>query len=137
MSFTLHPRLMADTVVIADWALSRVLLMNDARFPWIILVPRKEGLTEIFDLDEASQGMLTKETARTGARLKAWARKFGGGDKINIGMIGNLVPQLHVHVVSRAKSDPAWPGPVWGVGTAVPYEAGDLARTVADLRAVL
>ena len=105
MGFVLHPRLMADTAVIVDWSLSRVLLMNDKRFPWIVLVPRRPNVVEFFDLDETSRAQLTNEIARAGERLKGWARTHGGADKINVGMIGNLVPQLHVHVVARKKGD--------------------------------
>ncbi|HXJ02378.1 MAG TPA: HIT family protein [Micropepsaceae bacterium] len=134
MSFTLHPRLAADTAIIADWPLSRVLVMNDKRFAWVILVPRRSDVSEIFDLDEAARIVLTNEITRVAERLKSWARTRGGCDKINIGMIGNLVPQLHIHVVARTKSDPAWPGTVWGVGKAIPYGAAELARVVTELR---
>ena len=137
MVFVLHPRLMADTAVIADWSLSRVLVMNDKRFAWIVLVPRRSDVSEIFDLDEASRAVLTSEIARVAERIKAWARIRGACDKVNIGMIGNLVPQLHVHVVARAKGDAAWPGTVWGVGQAVPYGAAELSRVVTELRDTL
>jgi diadenosine tetraphosphate (Ap4A) HIT family hydrolase len=137
MGFLLHPRLTADTATIADWSLSRVLLMNDKRFPWIILVPRRADISEIFDLDEAARATLTSEISRVGVRLKDWAKTRGGGDKINIGVIGNTVPQLHVHVVARAKTDPAWPGTVWGAGGAVPYGAAELSRVVSELRDIL
>lgn len=137
MAFVLHPRLMADTAVIADWSLSRILLMNDKRFPWIVLVPRRPDLHEFFDLDEAARGVLMGEIARVGERLKAWAKPRGHGEKINVGIIGNLVPQLHIHVVARAKGDAAWPGPVWGAGTAVHYGAAEQSRVVEELRAAL
>src|SRR5215467_14494469 len=100
MAFVLHPRLMADTTVVVDWTLSRVLLMNDKRFPWLVLVPRRPDLVELFDLDEAARAHLTSEISRAGEKLKVWAKSKGGGDKINIGMIGNQVPQLHIHVVA-------------------------------------
>ena len=137
MAFVLHPRLMADTAVIVDWSLSRVLLMNDKRFPWIVLVPRRPDIVELFDLDAASRGVLTNEIARAAERLKAWGRAHGGADKINIGMIGNMVPQLHVHVVSRRKGDTAWPGTVWSAGQAEHYGAAELLRVVSDLRDAL
>lgn len=137
MSFVLHPRLMADTATIADWPLSRVLLMNDRRFPWLILVPRRPELSELFDLDEHTRTQLINEIARVGERLKSWAKSRGGCDKINLGCIGNLVPQLHIHVVARVKGDAAWPGTVWGTGQAVPYGAAELSRVVAELREVL
>ncbi len=131
--FALHERLAADTVRVADWALSRVLLMNDARFAWLILVPRRAGLCELHDLNHAEGLVLMEELKRASAGLKA----LTGAAKINVGALGNLVPQLHLHVVARDPSDPAWPGPVWGAGTAVPYipEAlqGLLARLAAGL----
>jgi diadenosine tetraphosphate (Ap4A) HIT family hydrolase len=134
MSFMLYPRLAADTAMIADWTLSRVLLMNDKRFPWIVLVPRRAELTEFFQLDESARIQLTAEIARAAERLKAWAQTRGGGDKINIGTIGNLVPQMHVHVVARAKTDAAWPGTVWGFGAPELYSGTELARLVEELR---
>ena len=137
MTFVLHPRLTVDTASVADWSLSRVLLMNDKRYPWIVLVPRRADVTELFDLDEAALTTLTDEIARISRKLKAWAERHGGCDKINVGMIGNIVPQLHVHIVARTKSDTAWPAPVWGRGEPVPYEAVELERTVASLREAL
>jgi diadenosine tetraphosphate (Ap4A) HIT family hydrolase len=137
MAFVLHPRLAADTAVIADWPLSRVLVMNDKRFAWIVLVPRRADTSELFDLDDASRSILTSEITRVAKGTKAWASTRGACDKINIGMIGNLVPQLHVHVVARNKDDAAWPGPVWGVGEAIPYGAAELARIVTELRETL
>jgi len=134
MGFVLHPRLMADSAVIVDWSLSRVLLMNDKRFPWIVLVPRRPDITEVFDLDAASRTLLTNEIARTAERLKGWARTHGGADKINVGIIGNVVAQLHVHVVARRKGDAVWPGTVWGAGQAEHYGAAELLRVVSDLR---
>src|SRR5215467_5024562 len=134
MAFVLHPRLMADTTVVVDWKLSRVLLMNDKRFPWLILVPRRPDLSEIFDLDEAGRIQLMAEITRAGEKLKAWGRARGCGDKINVANIGNMVPQLHVHVVARGKGDPAWPGTVWNAGAAVPYGAAEISRVTAELR---
>ena len=137
MAFVLHPRLAADTAMIADWPLSRVLLMNDKRYPWIVLVPRRADITELFDLDEAARVTLTSETSRVGVKLKTWAKARGGCDKINVGMIGNIVSQLHVHIVARTKTDAAWPAPVWGKGVAVPYTAAELAQTITALRDAL
>jgi diadenosine tetraphosphate (Ap4A) HIT family hydrolase len=134
MAFVLHPRLMADTAVIVDWSLSRVLLMNDKRFPWIVLVPRRPDIVELFDLDAASRVLLTNEIARVAERLKGWASTQGGVDKVNVGIIGNIVAQLHVHVVARRKGDAVWPGTVWGVGQVEHYGAAELLRVVSDLR---
>jgi len=127
--FELHPRLAADTVFVTDWALSRVLLMNDARYLWVVLVPRRAGLTELHELSVEDRAFLIEEIALASERLKALA----GATKINIGAIGNLVPQLHVHVVARRPGDAAWPRPVWGQGAAVPYEAGVLKELLADI----
>lgn len=118
MSFALHPRLEADTVFVADWGLSRVLLMNDARYPWLILVPRVAGAVEIFDLFHTDRTTLMEEVARASELLKT----VSGAQKINVGALGNLVPQLHIHVVARSTRDAAWPGPVWGQGTAIAYD---------------
>ncbi len=118
-TFDLHPRLDADTVFVADWGLSRVLLMNDARYPWLILVPRQAAAVEIFDLFHTDRAVLMEEIARASQALKTIA----GAHKINVGALGNLVPQLHIHVVARKPGDAAWPGPVWGQGTPVAYDA--------------
>jgi diadenosine tetraphosphate (Ap4A) HIT family hydrolase len=117
-SFQLHARLAADTTPVADWAVSRVLLMNDARYPWLILVPRRTGLTEIHELKHAERMVLIEEINRASLGLKALTNAV----KINIGALGNLVPQLHIHVVARRSGDAAWPGPVWGYGEAAAYE---------------
>ena len=127
MSFELHPRLAADTSFIADWPLCRVLLMEDARYFWLVLVPRRDGVTEITDLSAEDRALLMEETARAGAIIK-------GDAKLNIGALGNLVPQLHLHVVARHPGDPAWPGPVWGHSPAVPYDDAARAARIALVR---
>ena len=99
--FRLDPRLASDTAVIGDWMLSRVLLMNDSRYPWLILVPRRANMTEIFDLEQPDRAALINEIAKASARLKTWAH----ADKINVGALGNVVSQLHVHIVARKKDD--------------------------------
>jgi diadenosine tetraphosphate (Ap4A) HIT family hydrolase len=114
--FQLMTRLAADTFPIADWKLSRVLLMNDRRYPWVVLVPRRVGAIELSDLAPMDRAVLIEEIADASTRLKADAAK------INVGALGNLVPQLHVHVIARSAGDPAWPGPVWGHSPAVPYD---------------
>ena len=127
--FVLHPHLEADTAFITDFALSRVLAMNDARYPWLILVPRREHLTELHDLAAADRATLIEEIARTSNALKT----FSKATKINIGALGNLVPQLHIHIVARHPGDAAWPGPVWGQGTPDPYELKALKAFVKDV----
>jgi diadenosine tetraphosphate (Ap4A) HIT family hydrolase len=128
-SFQLHERLAADTAYVADWALSRVLLMDDARYPWLILVPRRAGLSEIHDLKHAERMVLVEEINRASLGLKA----ITSAVKINVGALGNLVPQFHVHVVARKLGDAAWPGPVWGNGLAVTYERDVKAALVKQL----
>jgi len=132
-AFVLHPRLAADTAFVADLGLSRVLLMDDARYPWAILVPRRADMTELFDLDAQDRAALTEEVAHAARMLKA----MSGARKINIGALGNLVPQLHVHVVARNEGDAAWPGPVWGHGTVVRYGPARRDTFVEELRARL
>ncbi|MBL6939110.1 MAG: HIT family protein [Alphaproteobacteria bacterium] len=116
--FDLHPRLAADTAFVADWAVSRVLLMDDARYRWIVLVPRVANAVELHDLTQPDRAVLLDEIVKSSERLK----RLAVATKINVGALGNLVPQLHVHVVARSPRDPAWPGPVWGHSSAVPYE---------------
>lgn len=101
-----------------DWQLSRVLLMNDARFPWLILVPRRPDVVEFFDLSEEDQQLFTREISRAGKNLK----RLTQCDKVNICVIGNQSPQLHVHVIARQENDDVWPSPVWSRGFAVPYK---------------
>jgi diadenosine tetraphosphate (Ap4A) HIT family hydrolase len=137
MDFVLHSRLTDDTVFVTDWDLSRVLLMNDKRFPWIVLVPRRACVSEIFDLDENARVSLIGEINRAAKGLKSLTQTRGGCDKINIGSLGNLVPQLHVHIIARSRSDPAWPGPVWGAGEASPYESAALLGAISELRDAL
>jgi len=117
--FTLHPRLVADTAFVTDWMLSRVLLMDDMRYPWVILVPRRPHLVELFDLTKPDRALLVEEITRAAQCLKTTS----GATKINVGALGNQVPQLHVHVVARQDGDTAWPGPVWGHSPRVPYHA--------------
>ncbi|HEX5718291.1 MAG TPA: HIT family protein [Thermoanaerobaculia bacterium] len=122
MPFALHPTLARDTVEVAHLPLCRVLLMKDRRFPWLILVPEREGVREIHELPAVDRAELIEEIARAGEVLE----RLFQPDKLNVGALGNVVPQLHVHVVARFATDPAWPGPVWGSGPAVPYEDGQL-----------
>ncbi len=118
MTFALHPQLTADTIVLGDLALSRLLLMNDARYPWLVLVPRRTDCVEIVDLDAADRAALMEEIARSSTALK----QVTAAEKLNIGAIGNKVSQLHVHVVARFEADAAWPEPVWGRGSRVAYD---------------
>jgi len=129
-NFTLHPQLLADCRVLGDLELSRALLLDDCRYPWVILVPRIDRVREIFELSTAQRGLLLDESCRVGELLM----RLFDGDKLNIGALGNLVPQLHLHHVLRRRSDPAWPGPVWGHSTAQPYPSKQLEKRLVLLR---
>ena len=128
--WSLHPQLACDTAPVGDLDLARVLAMNDANYPWVILVPRRAGAVEIIDLDEGDRGRLMGEIAQVSAALA----QFTACDKLNVAAIGNVVPQLHVHVVARRTDDAAWPKPVWGVVPARPYLGAELDAFVAALR---
>ncbi len=129
-AFALHPRLAADTVPIGDLPLCSVLLTDDSRYPWLILVPRRPNLREIVDLAAEERAVLVEEIAAASQAL----RGVTGAEKLNVAAIGNVVAQLHVHVVARFAADAAWPEPVWGRGAAVRYGAGaarERARRIA------
>ncbi|KAF1709966.1 diadenosine tetraphosphate hydrolase [Pseudoxanthomonas kalamensis DSM 18571] len=128
--FVLDPRLAADSVFIADAPLSQLRLMNDSRFPWLLLVPRVADAAEWIDLDGSQQRLLLGEINLVSRLLQAEPDVH----KLNIGALGNIVRQLHVHLVGRQEGDPAWPGPVWGSGTAVPYPADALAARIESWR---
>lgn len=128
--FELDPRLAGDTAFVANWDLCQVRLMDDARFPWLVLVPRRAGAVELDDLDEDDRTRLMHEIQRAMKTLRGMA----DCDRLNVGALGNIVRQLHVHVVARRKDDPAWPGPVWGHGSAQHYLPAARDKLVADLR---
>ena len=130
-AFVLSPRLAADSVFLADGPLSQIRLMDDSRFPWLMLVPRRAAVSEWMDLPEDDLVQLAGEIKRAGAVLTDVFRP----DKINVGALGNIVRQLHVHVIARFTRDAAWPGPVWGSGERVPYEAEERDRLCAQLKA--
>ena len=132
-AFTLDPRLERDTVAVAIWPLSLVRLMNDRRFPWLVLVPRRAGLREPTDLPMAGQETLWQEILRASRALKSVTM----AEKMNIGLLGNVVPQLHAHVIARFAGDAAWPGPVWGAGVREPYAEDALSEVVARVQAAL
>lgn len=131
--FDLDEHLANDTMKVGDMPLSIVLLMKDARFPWAILVPRRQGLVEFHDMTQADRRDLMEEAARVSAAL----RKLTGATKMNVAMLGNAVRQLHVHVVARHEDDDAWPRPVWAVGSPVPYAEGEAEACAAALRGAL
>lgn len=131
--FALDPRLAADTCPVTSLPLCDVLLMNDARYPWLILVPRQAGLVEITDLDDSDQLALWREVNRAAAAL----RRVAPCDKLNIAALGIIVRQLHVHVVARNEGDAAWPAPVWGRGTSAAYDPAAREALIAPLRDAL
>jgi diadenosine tetraphosphate (Ap4A) HIT family hydrolase len=131
--FHLHPRLAADCRPVGDLAQCRLLVMNDRRFPWTILVPRVPDLRELHDLPAEATAAVMTEIALLSRVLGTWP----GVEKVNVGALGNLVEQLHVHVVGRRAGDAAWPGPVWGAGAAEPYEPAALDAVAAGLAARL
>lgn len=131
--FQLDSRLSADTLPVGDLELSRVLLMNDARYPWLILVPRRAGLVEFLQLDREDCAALDAELRLCALALMELHRPH----KLNVAALGNVVRQFHVHVVARFEGDAAWPRPVWGGPPAPPYAAAEAVARVKDLRAAL
>jgi len=131
--FELHPRLREDCIDIGDFPLCRLLLMNYAAYPWFVLVPRRAGVREIFELSEADQQQLLLESSTL---ARAIAEQFHA-DKINIAALGNMVPQLHIHHIVRFTGDAAWPAPVWGHAAATPYSEQALAEMTAMLKSLL
>jgi diadenosine tetraphosphate (Ap4A) HIT family hydrolase len=133
MEFSLHPKLSTLTTLVGDLPLSRVLLENDSNYPWLILVPRRQDVSEIIDLDAADQAQLLAEINAASHALKAVATF----DKLNVAAIGNVVAQLHVHVIGRRHSDKAWPKPVWGAVPATAYDPAVRDGFIAALRRAL
>ena len=115
--FTVDPVITSLTLQLADWPLSRLFLYNDSRYHWGLLVPRRAGVIEMADLTPDDQAQMMREIVQ----LTGLVRALPGVEKINVGNLGNIVTQLHVHVIGRFKGDPAWPGPVWGHSNPVPW----------------
>lgn len=132
-AFELDPRLARDALPLGALNLCVLLLMKDARFPWLILVPQRNNVSELHDLGAVERAMLIEETARAAIALKTAT----GADKINVGALGNIVRQLHVHVVARFEGDAAWPGPVWGSGSPADYADGAAEALIAGIRNAL
>ncbi|QKK10219.1 MAG: HIT domain-containing protein [Pseudomonadota bacterium] len=131
--FELHPRLATDTFTLGRFKLCRLLLMNDARFPWCILVPERSGITEIHTLSDEDQILLVRESSLLASRMT----ETFAADKMNVAALGNVVSQLHVHHVARFRTDVAWPAPVWGCGEPVAYDDGGLADARARIETAL
>lgn len=129
----LHPQLADDTHPVAQFELCELRLMDDANHPWLILVPRVDGAVELIDLDPAQQQTLTREIAAVSRALQAAFQPH----KLNVAALGNLVPQLHVHVIARYREDIAWPRPVWGMATAQPYSPEALVQRLRVLQDAL
>src|SRR5262245_58780331 len=132
-SWSLHPQLARDTVAIGDLALSRVLVANDANWPWLLLVPRREGACEIIDLDDVEQVQLMAEIACVARALK----EVTACDKLNVAALGNVVPQLQVHVIALREGDAGWPKPIWGAAPPISHEPQTLERFIAAIRGKL
>ncbi|WDY56855.1 HIT family protein [Pseudomonas sp. PSKL.D1] len=131
--FEMDLRLQQDSLVLGEFSLCRLLLSKDANYPWFILVPKREGVSELFDLNQEDQAQLWKETTHLADVLK----KAFNADKMNVATLGNVVSQMHMHVIVRHKTDAAWPAPVWGKVPAVEYAPGQVDAIRQRLRAVL
>ncbi|MBB5050005.1 diadenosine tetraphosphate (Ap4A) HIT family hydrolase [Rhodopseudomonas rhenobacensis] len=128
--WSLHTQLQQDTIDIGDLPLCRVLVIKDAHYPWLLLVPRRAKAAEIIDLGEVEQAQLMTEISRVGRALK----DVTNCDKLNIAALGNMVPQLHIHVIARRSSDVAWPRPVWGVMPPLAHDPEEVQSFIAELR---
>ena len=131
--YELHHQLKQDTFYLGHFKLCDVLLMNDARYPWVILVPRRENITEVFQLSDADQHLLSTESAFVAKQLSSLV----AADKMNIAALGNIVSQLHIHHVARYQTDEAWPAPIWGTGSAVIYSEGESLVVAEQMKMVL
>jgi diadenosine tetraphosphate (Ap4A) HIT family hydrolase len=129
-AWALHPQLERDTINIGDLPLCRVLVIQDANYPWLLLVPRRNEVVEILDLDEVEQAQLMTETTRVARAL----REITQCDKLNIAALGNVVPQLHVHIIARRRTDPAWPRPVWGAAPPATHDPEELKLFISAIR---
>lgn len=128
--WSLNRQLEQDTINIGDLPLSRVLVVNDGNYPWLMLVPRRAGAIDVTDLNEVEQGQLMTEINRVGRALKDIVKP----EKLNIAALGNMVPQLHIHIIARRKTDAAWPRPVWGVVPPVAHDPQEIERFISALR---
>lgn len=131
--FELHSQLANDTFRIGSMPLCEVLLMNDKQYPWLILVPRKQNIREIYELCGEDQQQLIKESSLVSVKMQIHFQ----ADKMNIAALGNMVPQLHIHHIARYQSDAAWPKPVWGVKSSQAYDAAELSALMTSLQALL
>ena len=130
MTFNLHPDLERDGIVIGYFPLSLVLMINDKTYPWFVLVPQRAGIIDAYQLTEADHDQLTRESRSLSRALMA----SSNGKKMNVAALGNMTPQLHIHHVVRFESDPAWPGPIWGVHPMIPMDDDEIRDRVLSLR---
>ncbi len=133
LGFVVDPAFHSGSVHVADWPLCHVRLQDDARYPWLILIPRVPGATELDNLSAGQRGTLMEETVRAGAAVRMLGCRLGPVEKLNVAAIGNVTAQLHIHVVGRRRDDGLWPDPVWGRPGMERYDAEALARTVRAL----
>ena len=129
-TWVLHPQLERDTTQLGDLPLSRVLIINDANYPWLLLVPRRAGAVELIDLDDVERAQLMSEITLASRALK----EVTECDKLNVAALGNAVPQLHVHVIARRKTDKAWPKPVWGAVPPISHDGKELDRFMEAMK---
>jgi diadenosine tetraphosphate (Ap4A) HIT family hydrolase len=129
-AWTLHSQLEKDTINVGDLPLCRVVVIKDANYPWILLVPRRPDVVEIIDLDEVAQAQLMTEITRVARVLKDITKC----EKLNIAALGNVVPQLHVHIIARRSGDAAWPRPVWGVVQPLAHDPEEVTNFISALR---
>lgn len=134
-AFKADPAFDAGSIVVCDWPLCQLRLQDDARFPWLILIPRRDGLGEIEDLFPAERATLMEEVVLAGERVRALAEAFGRPvEKLNVAALGNVTAQLHIHVVGRRHDDSCWPDPVWGRGVRIPYGPEQLLLAISRIR---
>lgn len=131
--FNLHPQLEADTWPISDMVLNKLLLMNDSNFPWLIMVPKVGETREIHELTPGDRQQLMDEVSTVSSMLQ----RLTHADKMNVAALGNMVPQLHLHVIARFQGDAAWPGPIWGKVPGVPYETAAAETLIKQIRRAL
>ena len=130
--FELHPQLVKDCFIVGDLPLSQILLPNDSHYPWVILVPRRNGVREIFQLEREDQSQLLLESSQLAAAMSDCFH----ADKMNVAALGNVVPQLHLHIVARYQTDPSWPSPVWGAAPAKPFSDEELQIRLQELQSI-
>jgi diadenosine tetraphosphate (Ap4A) HIT family hydrolase len=136
--FSLDPRLEASSIFVADLTVCQARLQADVRWPWIVLIPRRQGLRELEDLDPQDLEAVTREILAASRAVRAIGAAAGRPvEKLNVGALGNIVAQLHIHIVGRRRDDPAWPGPVWGFGAPVDYAANEAVAVAALARGSL